>query len=60
MLIPYTTEQLGVSIIKKDDEVVGIIYNDTKARCKRMYSCVAMDEETIVNIIGGYYDDTIK
>jgi hypothetical protein len=52
------TQKIGVVTIVKDDELIGIIYNNIKTRSKVLYKCVPMTEDEIIEIIGADEVDT--
>lgn len=45
------TEKVGVVIIYKDDELHGMIYNDTTKRNKVLYKCIPMSEDEMIEIL---------
>lgn len=53
------TEKIGVVVIYKEDQVVGIIHRDEKTGHKILYSCVPMDEDEIADSIEGNIEEKI-
>lgn len=48
-----TVQEEGVVVIMSDGEIVGIIYNDTKTKAKRLFHTVEMSVEQIADLVKG-------